>query len=614
MTASAGTDAQAPAPRPLARLAVTGLGARLGALSGTGALHRAARPGRSALTERPPHRWYGADGLTRGPLSGTPAQDSAVPGGYLDRIDVHPRVYRIPPNELAQANPQHLALFEAAEQALTDAGYPAPPPGTKADELPERRVGVVVAMEMEPRTHTHRARFDIGAHVRAECERAGVRLGREELDRLEEAVRGAVHEPIGANEVLSYIGNIMASRLSSSRNLTGPSFTVAADGTAGVRALEVAGLLLLDPTVEAVLVGGVDLAAGAENTWARARLAARDGQEPPPLGDGAAAVVVTRAGETGRKVYATVDALRVHSGDGGQGHGPAVAAAARAALADARVSPGDVEYLELGGATPAARHGEAAALATVYRPDPQAAREADAGDPYGCVLGSTGALVGDTQRAAPLAALVAAALVLHHADFPAAPDGLLPDPEDTAFEGSCFTVLGEPQPWPVRRRGAARVAALSLLGDTGPARRHSRPRGAARDTAGHRPGTARRRLARRPRRAAAAAHRRRRPRAGRRGPRRRRRTRRARTAGGDPPGRTGAGRPPLPPHRRPGRPPTPQWLAGELAAAERDLPRVIAEGGEWSTPSGSYCTARPMGPDGRVAFVYPGAFTTYPGA
>ncbi|MFP8964909.1 hypothetical protein ACLIYP_30755, partial [Streptomyces nanhaiensis] len=143
--------------------------------------------------------------------------------------------------------------------------------------------------------------------------------------------------------------------------------------------------------------------------------------------------------------------------------------AARAALADARVSPGDVEYLELGGATPAARHGEAAALAAVYRPDPQAAGEADAGDPYGCVLGSTGALVGDTQRAAPLAALVGAALALHHADFPAAAEGLLPDPEDTAFEGSCFTVLGEPQPWPVRRRGAARVAALSLLGDTGPA-------------------------------------------------------------------------------------------------------------------------------------------------
>ncbi len=55
-------------------------------------------------------------------------------------------------------------------------------------------------------------------------------------------------------------------------------------------------------------------------------------------------------------------------------------------------------------------------------------------------------------------------------------------------------------------------------------------------------------------------------------------------------------------------------LDAELAAAERDLPSVADGGGEWSTPSGSFCTARPVGPEGRVAFVYPGAFATYPGA
>ena len=64
------------------------------------------------------------------------------------------------------------------------------------------------------------------------------------MARLEEAVRGATHDPIGANEVLSYIGNVMASRISSSRNLVGPSFTMASDATSGPRALEVAELLL----------------------------------------------------------------------------------------------------------------------------------------------------------------------------------------------------------------------------------------------------------------------------------------------------------------------------------------------------------------------------------
>jgi PfaB family protein len=54
-------------------------------------------------------------------------------------------------------------------------------------------------------------------------------------------------------------------------------------------------------------------------------------------------------------------------------------------------------------------------------------------------------------------------------------------------------------------------------------------------------------------------------------------------------------------------------LARELDAAARSLPAVVAEGGQWATPGGSYCTARPAGP-GKVAFVYPGAFTSYPGA
>ncbi|MBF6059267.1 hypothetical protein IU500_03935 [Nocardia terpenica] len=55
-------------------------------------------------------------------------------------------------------------------------------------------------------------------------------------------------------------------------------------------------------------------------------------------------------------------------------------------------------------------------------------------------------------------------------------------------------------------------------------------------------------------------------------------------------------------------------LRTELQAAIRDLPDVIARHGEWTTPSGSFCTATPLGPRGRVALVYPGTFASYPGA
>ncbi|MFE0574429.1 beta-ketoacyl synthase N-terminal-like domain-containing protein [Streptomyces albogriseolus] len=597
-----GEESGAAGARPVRqpRLAVVGLGSRLGPLTGTGELARAARSGRPALTGRPANRWYGAEQVPGGPLAGTVAEGADPAGGYVDAVDVRPRTYRIPPNELAQANPQHLALFEAAEQALADAGLDAPPPGVKADELPGSRVGVVVAMEMEPRTHTHRARFDIGAHVRAECARAGVTLDAERLDRLEEAVRGAVHDPIGANEVLSYIGNVMASRISSSRNLTGPSFTLAADGTAAVRALEVARLLLLDPTVDAVLVGAVDLAAGAENTRARARIATARGEEMPVLGDGAAAVVVTREDAVrGRRVYATVDALAVHCAPD---RADAVAGAARQALSAAEAGPADVAYLELSGAVADARREEAAALAAVYR-----AGEGD--DPYGCALGGTTALVGDTGRAAPLASLVSAVLAVHHAEFPPAPEGLL-DASAPGLEGSRFTLLGDPQPWLPERRGGRRTAAVSVLGDDGPhgaTAAHLVVRGTAPDAAGapaaswtDGPGVWILPFSAEdgPALASAAA------------------ALRAEIAGrgAEAVVREAAHLP------RTGRltavvvAADEARLDAELAAAERDLPSVADGGGEWSTPSGSFCTARPVGPEGRVAFVYPGAFATYPGA
>ncbi|MGI5506400.1 hypothetical protein [Lentzea sp. CA-135723] len=52
-------------------------------------------------------------------------------------------------------------------------------------------------------------------------------------------------------------------------------------------------------------------------------------------------------------------------------------------------------------------------------------------------------------------------------------------------------------------------------------------------------------------------------------------------------------------------------LRDELSAAVRGLPGV-PPGGEWATPTGSYCTTAPIGVAHRVAFVYPGGFTAYP--
>ncbi|MFE0465505.1 hypothetical protein ACFW1A_40280, partial [Kitasatospora sp. NPDC058965] len=54
-------------------------------------------------------------------------------------------------------------------------------------------------------------------------------------------------------------------------------------------------------------------------------------------------------------------------------------------------------------------------------------------------------------------------------------------------------------------------------------------------------------------------------------------------------------------------------LAKQLELAARDLPGAQARGEDWATPAGSYHPVRPIGPEGKVALVFPGAVNSYPG-
>lgn len=566
---STGTEETARPPR----LAVTGIGVRLGEIADRAALRQSVRAAEPVLRPLPAQRWDGAEEVV-----------AAVPGGYIDSVDVDVQTYRIPPVELPNSNPQHLVLFHAADQALADAGFE--PAGSSQQR---RRVAVVIAMEMEPRSLRHRARFDIGAHVRQECARAGVRLGEDQLDKLESSLRHAMHEPLGANEVLSYIGSIMASRISAARNFSGPAFTISSDATAGARALEIAGLLLLDPSIEAVLVGGVELAGGVENTVARTELARQQGKAAPALGDGAVALVLSRddAVLAGKRPYGTVDAVSVRPDP------TALAESVGDGLRQVGLTASDVDYLEL--ASPA----DPAVLASLARVFP-----AEESDNVRCAMGSLLPLIGDTQHASMLASLAKTLLCLDRAELPAAPQALtVAAGEIPELQDSALYLATDTTPWLASNEQGRRTAAVAAAGQysaahvvvsteqpcdeeanwvesAGPlllplnadnadgiveSARHCLD-----ELASGRDGlTIVEQWCRKPRAGRFTAV----------------------LVAEDS-----------------------QRLRRELDAAVRDLPGMLADGGEWVTPAGSFCTAKPLGAQQRVAFVYPGAFTGYPGA
>lgn len=58
---------------------------------------------------------------------------------------------------------------------------------------------------------------------------------------------------------------------------------------------------------------------------------------------------------------------------------------------------------------------------------------------------------------------------------------------------------------------------------------------------------------------------------------------------------------------------TPAEALREVDYASKGISRAVEAGSDWQTPLGSYFTPTPLGKTGNVAFVYPGAFNSYPG-
>jgi PfaB family protein len=58
---------------------------------------------------------------------------------------------------------------------------------------------------------------------------------------------------------------------------------------------------------------------------------------------------------------------------------------------------------------------------------------------------------------------------------------------------------------------------------------------------------------------------------------------------------------------------TPNELLREIGFAAKGIPTAFEKQSDWQTPLGSFFTPNPLGKDGKVSFVYPGAFNSYPG-
>ena len=577
-------------------LAIVGMDAHFGGCEGLRAFHRTLFDGDQHFVPLPNERWKGIEdqpGLLR---SFGFDEGGAPKGAYVDRFDLDFYRFKIPPNENDRLIPQQLLALKVADKALRETDIEA-----------GENVAVIVAMETELETHQMRGRVNLGDLFEKTFSACDTPLSAEQKTELVEIAKDSVHNVASVNQYTSFIGNIMASRIASLWDFSGPAFTLSSEENSVFKALEVARMMLEKREVDAVVLGAVDLAGGVESVlWRNREMRVNTGSPTLSLdrdangwlvGEGAGAVVLKRLDDAREKndpIYATIDAVGTARGVSSA----AVREACRQAFEGAAVRAEQVGYLEV-SASGASREDEEEARGLL-----EAYGTSDNG--FRCAVGSVKANIGHTFAASGMASLIKTALCLHHRFLPETPNWSGPK-ASVEWEASPFYVPTESRSWFLEEGAPTRIAAVNGLGEDGacahvilsevPERREPNNLYLAESSpflfplTGDDSGGLHKNLSRLRQevlessslcKTAAHAH------------------ERAQERASSKFALSILGR-------------SRDEILQEIDAAGESLDQAFATGQEWGSLRGSYLTLNPIGETGKVAFVYPGGYNSYIG-
>ncbi|WP_299495386.1 beta-ketoacyl synthase N-terminal-like domain-containing protein [uncultured Shewanella sp.] len=242
-------------------LSITGIAAHFGPFDDINSFDRAIQNYQHGFISLPEKRWKGmdkhADILVDFGLKAVPK------GAYIDRFKLDFLRFKLPPNEDDRLIPQQLLLMKMADEAIRDAGLKS-----------GQHVAVLVAMEAELELHQFRGRVNLHTQLKNSLDKQGISLTNEEYLALEAISMDSILPAAKLNQYTSFIGNIMASRVASLWDFSGPAFTVSASEQSVTRCLEIAKQWFKhqdekDP-LEAVVIAAVDLSGSIEKIYATA--------------------------------------------------------------------------------------------------------------------------------------------------------------------------------------------------------------------------------------------------------------------------------------------------------------------------------------------------------
>jgi acyl transferase domain-containing protein/acyl carrier protein len=414
-------------------IAIVGLGCRFPGGADAQAFWQLLAQGRDAIREVPAERWdmdarYSAQRQQAGSVYARHA-------GLLDDIGgFDPAFFGITPREALSMDPQQRLVLETAWRALEDAGLD--PAGLSGSAT--------------------------GVFVGATARDYAARL-QERQDEI----------PIDAYYVSGNSLNFISGRLAYTLGLIGPSLSVDTACSSSLSAVHLAVRSLRQGECSLALAGGVNLVLAPEVSEAscRSMILAADGRcksfdadaDGIVRSEGCGMLVLMRLSDAqaqGRNVLALIRGSAINQNGASSGlmtpNPEAQAKVVRAALADAQLTPADIDYVEAHGTGTALGDPiELRALGQVF-----AAR--DGLPPVG--LGSVKTNVGHLESASGLAGLVKVILALRHELIPKHLhiDTLTPHVDWQALP---LRVLTQAQPWP--RGTRVRRAGVSSFGGSG---------------------------------------------------------------------------------------------------------------------------------------------------
>ncbi|MBU2872227.1 beta-ketoacyl synthase N-terminal-like domain-containing protein [Colwellia sp. E2M01] len=332
-------------PKPLAPLAITGMDAHFGSAENLVEFKAVLDNKSTTFRELPEKRWKGINNNQK--VMTTLGLAKAPVGGYIENFELDFLRFKVPPNEQDCLIPQQLMMMKVADNAAQDAKL-----------TPGSNVAVLVAMGMELELHQYRGRVNLATQIEESLLAQGVELTLEQRETLTNIAKDGVAYAAQLNQYTSFIGNIMASRISALWDFSGPAITVSAEENSVYRCVELAQNLFQTSDVEAVIIAGVDLAGSIENITLRrhygeidAELESEIGAKPIAIeqlkekwkiGEGAAAFVLQPLSENKQTAYATIDGV----GFVNESNSQAIEVAANKALTQAKITATDINFVE----------------------------------------------------------------------------------------------------------------------------------------------------------------------------------------------------------------------------------------------------------------------------